>query len=235
MGETLIRSGATIAIVVFFGGRWMLSTLASMGVPLGSPTLVSRGVVVAALATALAGAWLVATPDPGEAEEPDRVPTFQRRSVLRAALIAVAALLVVRIGLDPVLPVLAGPLLSLTMLALGLTALRGVGGVVRRLLQRCSDVSEKDAERAGQGGAWIFWVIVAIAMLTALPSLFGGGAAWGTLVTASARLERLILSFGSIAVALCLFSIAKPMKAIRSEKERGERDKPKGRGPDPEP
>lgn len=219
LGGDLIRYGAIVAIVAIFGGRWFFSALADMGLPIGSPRLFARATLFAALVAATVGAWLIVRPDPAEDDESDGTPFFRRRSTLRLGLGAVAVLFAIRIGLEPVLPPVAAAAISLALLGVGLSTLRGVGGVVARLVARCSDRSvEAAAKSAGRGGAWVFWVIAAIALAVGAPMLGGGG---GGIVALATTIERLILSLGVIGTVICLFSIAKPMKAIRAERDCG--------------
>jgi hypothetical protein len=98
-----------------------------------------------------------------------------------------------------VLSPVAGAALSAAILGVGFSTLRGVGSVVARLVTRCADKSvEKAAQSAGRGGAWVFWLIVAVAGAAAFPILARGGgnaAAFGTLALA---VDRAILSLGVI-------------------------------------
>lgn len=214
LGGRLAHIGGVVALLgILFGrlaGAWIRDQIPIVW-PV-EPSVLLRYATVAAMATAIAGAWLIASPDPGEADDAE---DRRRRMLSRATLVIALTAAGARLVLDRWLPAPLAVALTIIAIICLVVAVRRLGAVVRSLASRCRDADASAFERAGRGGGCTLAIMVVTAgfWISALLLAAGGGRA--AAVTRSGEMVLVLLGF--LSVALGIASLGRPMAAVRTE------------------
>ncbi|MDZ4755491.1 MAG: hypothetical protein SGJ11_13470, partial [Phycisphaerae bacterium] len=207
-GTTLVHVGAIGALAMWFGGRYLLAAVQSMGIPLpGSSRVLKQLIVLGFCITAALGAWMMAAPDPNLAGNESKE---SRRLIYRILIATTVVLIALRAGLAHLLEPISAAVTSVAALVIGLYVVRGLGDFVRDLLTRAESGVPADATKAGRAPNWIYWVLGITAGLALLR--YQGGAA-----AIAGKIEGSVLFFGFIGVTIALLSLVKASRAIKGE------------------